>query len=360
MDLNFPSHGGNISQEAENLGLRVDQLLDASSSLVPFPLPRHLRGCLKRSLFGTSLRDYPDRTQKTLKEAIALWHAVDSSMVLPGNGAAELFTWAARDASKKGVSALQIPCFGDYERALLCWDGLYFKQTLPVPWSSDAPQDFPFAPNCDVLWITNPHNPTGQLWSRDSIRLLLSRYCLVICDEAFLPLVPGGESQSLISLVVDYPNLVVIRSFTKLFAIAGLRLGYAIGNPKRFQRWQQWRDPWPVNGLAIAAGITLMNDPRFLQSWMHKVQNWVASEGLWLKDKLCNMPGITTYPSASNFVLIEGEESLLEFREQMAMRGVLLRDCRSFEGLGECWLRIGLQNRKGNQRIISEMKKLLI
>jgi histidinol-phosphate/aromatic aminotransferase/cobyric acid decarboxylase-like protein len=169
--------------------------------------------------------------------------------------------------------------------------------------------------------------------------------------------VPGGEGQSLLPLVADHPNLVVIRSLTKLFAIAGLRLGYAVAAPDRLQRWHGWRDPWPVNGLAIAAGVAVMNDAVGLQRWQRRVQQWVQQEGSWFRAQLDAIPGFKAYPSAANYLLIQGEQSLLELREQLAHQGVLLRDCRSFAGLGERWLRIGLQDRRGNQRILRALQR---
>ena len=352
-------HGGNRIDEAQRLGCRPEQLLDASASLVPFPPSRALQGCLRRALTDNTLRDYPDRSHQRLRDVISNWHGVDPLMVLPGNGAAELFTWAARDAASEGVSGLPSPGFADYGRALRCWQACQQALPLPLSWSGEMPQPFPLLSNSDVLWITNPHNPTGQLWSRASLEPLLARYQLVICDEAFLPLVPDGERQSLVSLVINHPNLVVIRSLTKLFALAGLRLGYAIGTPERLQRWQQWRDPWPLNGLAIAAGIALMADRPAFERWIARVQGWVAQEGLWMQTQLRCLPGIRSYPSAANFLLIRGDVSLVPLRERMAHRRVLLRDCRSFAELGERWLRIGLQQRSGNRRILAAFKALL-
>ena len=182
----------------------------------------------------------------------------------------------------------------------------------------------------------------------------------MICDEAFLPLVPGGERQSLLPLVVTHPNLVVIRSLTKLLAVAGLRLGYAVAAADRLQRWQRWRDPWPVNGLALAAGEAVIADQAGLSRWSRRVEAWVADEGSWLQHQLRQLPGITPMPSSTNFSLIRSDTSLVELRERVARRGVLLRDCRSFEGLGEQWLRIGLQNRRGNRRILRALAAELV
>ena len=352
-------HGGNLAAAAERLGCRPEQLLDASASLVPFPPPLALRRALAQACRPAALRPYPDRNHGALRRAIAALHGLDPAWVLPGNGAAELFTWAGRDAAAAGVSLLPAPGFADYQRALACWGGVAVAAPLPLVWGAAGPSPWPLPPAAvPVLWITNPHNPTGQLWSRASLEPLLQHHALVICDEAFLPLVPGGEAQSLLPLLSAYPNLVVIRSLTKLFAIAGLRLGYALGAPDRLARWARWRDPWPVNALAAAAAEALLADPRAYGRWCARVQGWVAREGSWLQQRLAALPGLTPQASAANFLLIRGEAqgepcSLEPLRLALEHRHrILLRDCRSFEGLGPDWLRIGLQGRAGNRRIL--------
>jgi histidinol-phosphate/aromatic aminotransferase/cobyric acid decarboxylase-like protein len=358
-----PAHGGNLSAEARRLGVKPHALLDASASLVPFRPPRSLQRALSAGIRGSALRDYPDRDQWCLRDAIAGWHGLDPACVLPGNGAAELFTWAARDAAALGCSVLPSPGFADYRRALQCWQAPQRLVSLPVTGLNGPLQSFPLneghrSPQDAVLWVTNPHNPTGQLWSRSSLEPLLQRYSLVICDEAFLSLVPDGERQSLLPLVEAHPNLVVIRSLTKVLAVAGLRLGYAVAQPVRLHRWRQWRDPWPVNGMALAAGEAVLADHKGFARWLQQVHHWVERDGAWLAQQLQALPGIAPLPAAANFVLIHSEQSLVPLREALAQRhGVLLRDCRSFEGLGERWLRIGLQNRRGNRRIIRALRQ---
>ena len=348
------AHGGEIQSAALRLGVSPAQLLDASASLVPWT-PRFSAQVLTRRL-----RDYPDRHHHRLADLIGKVHGLSASAVLPGNGAAELFTWAARDAAAVGMSSLPVPGFADYSRALACWDGAMAMHCLSLDWSSVFPQAFSSPGTADVLWICNPHNPTGQLWSRSSLEPLLQQYRLVICDEAFLSLVPDGEQQSLIPLVSEHPNLVVIRSLTKLYGIAGLRLGYAVAHPERLQRWAQWRDPWPVNGIASAVAEQLLSSPAKYQRWCRRAQSWVAKEGAWMQQHLAQLPGVTPMPSAANFLLIHAEQSLVPLREAVEQRHrILLRDCRSFEGLGACWLRIGLQSRRNNRRIIRALKQEL-
>ncbi len=182
MKIDFDIHGGNIEKEARKLGLSADKIIDASASIVPFKLPKKLNKYLVNTINNGSIRFYPDRSYFEVKNAISKWHNIDPSMILPGNGASELFTWAAKDASLNGISALPSPGFGDYQRALKCWNAPYIHSPLPLSWTNSNPQPFPIEPKTNVLWITNPHNPTGQLWSRDSIKDLLANYKLVICD----------------------------------------------------------------------------------------------------------------------------------------------------------------------------------
>ena len=375
-------HGGNRLAVARRLGCRPEQLLEASASLVPFGPPASVRRSLRRALAGAAIRDYPDREHQALRQAIAQRHGLEAAMVLPGNGAAELFTWAGRDAAQAGVSLLPVPGFADYQRALACWQGAWRPLALPLRWSGPFPQPFAAPIEADladldtattstatstaaaaaaVLWITNPHNPTGQLWSRESLEPLLERFAMVIVDEAFLPLVPGGEAQSMLPWVGRCPGLVVIRSLTKLAAIPGLRLGYALADPTRLARWAAWRDPWPVNGLAAAAGVALMAD----RAWDRRVQGWLAREGPWLAAQLARLPGLVPMASAANFLLVRGERagqpcSLNGLRLALEQRHrILVRDCRSFTGLGESWLRLAVLDRRGNRRLLGALAQEL-
>ncbi len=357
MRKDLSQHGGNITEEARRLGFDENELIDASASIVPFSLPKQLYLHLIEKLKHKKIRNYPDRNHTKLCEEISTLHKVEIGMVLPGNGASELFTWAGKESSLRGISSLPTPGFEDYARALNCWEAKYTYLPLPLDWKSNSPQKFPLQSNTDIIWITNPHNPTGQLWSRQSLEDILKDKVLVICDEAFLPLVPNGERESLIPLTHKYQNLVVIRSLTKLFGIAGLRLGYAISNPARLSEWQKWRDPWPLNTIAISAGEMLLSDHSLLQEWTKSVNQWISEEGNWLYKELNKISGIHAYPSSSNFILIKGENSLTSMREKLARKKILLRDCRSFKGLNDNYLRISYQEREGNIKIIEALSQ---
>ena len=352
------SHGGNPRASVRALGRSLYSCLDASASLVPFGPPVSTRLSLRY------LRYYPDPTYFELKRAISAVHGLDPDYILPGNGAAELFTWAARDAVSYGFNYLPSPGFFDYRRALTCWRGTFREIPLSLEPQS-IPADFRSAESGGAIWISNPHNPTGHLWTRESLIQLLSRHSLVICDEAFLPLVPGGEEHSLLPFVALHPNLIVIRSLTKLFGIAGVRLGYAVAQPNRLIRWSTLRDPWPVNSIAAAMGISLLGDRLSYGKWCKKVQDWVASEGAFFQRRFLALPHIEVLPSHANFCLIRGRNdrglplSLVPLREMLEDRfSIYLRDCRNFTGLGDSWLRIGYQRRRSNLRIVAAIERL--
>ena len=109
MEVDFDNHGGNIEKEARRLGVSTRNIIDASASIVPFKLPRKLSNYLINSINNESIKFYPDRSYFEVKNSISKWHNIEPSMILPGNGASELFTWAARDASLNGISSLPSP-----------------------------------------------------------------------------------------------------------------------------------------------------------------------------------------------------------------------------------------------------------
>ena len=359
MKIDFDSHGGNIAKEARKLGISTENIIDASASIVPFKLPKKLTNYLVNTINNGSIKYYPDRSYFEVKNTISKLHNIKPSMILPGNGASELFTWAARDAGLNGISSLPSPGFGDYQRALNCWNAPYIYNPLPLSWSNRKHQPFPIKPKTNVLWITNPHNPTGQLWSRSSIESLLNNYQLVICDEAFISIVPGGEKQSVVELTKNYKNLIVIRSLTKFLSVAGLRIGYAITNSERLSKWEEIRDPWPVNTLAVNVTNMIINDPKMHKKRLNKIHRWVKEEGKILHKNLSDFSSLKPLPSNTNFQLIKSEYSILNILEKLKKRGILLRDCRSFINLSENWFRISLQKKEDNMKIINTLKEYI-
>ncbi len=358
-NLDF-NHGGNIYCFAEKFNYSLSDIIDASASIVPFSIPDFLKDELFIEIKNESFRYYPERNLNKLKETIGIFHNIDPSCIMPGNGASELITWVGFEASKYKVNCIPVPGFVDYERALNCWQAKYCFEKLPHNNFKNIKQTFPLRPKCDVLWITNPHNPTGQLWDKKSLEELVANYKLVICDEAFLSLTPNGENESLIPLTKRFDNLIVIRSLTKLFSIPGLRLGYIISSSTICQNLNRLRDPWPVNSLAIQAGIKLLSSNEEYEKWIRKIHAWINIEKQWLTSELKKISQIKVHESTTNFFLIESKDSLMESINYLSSKKILIRECSSFRFLDDKWARISLQTHEKNQIIAKELYKSFV
>ncbi|MFQ4136792.1 threonine-phosphate decarboxylase CobD [Nodosilinea sp. PGN35] len=349
-----PVHGGNLAWAAAVANCSPDSLLDFSASINPLGPPESVTQAIAEAL--GQLRHYPDPDYTALRQALANYHRLPVDWVLPGNGAAELLTWAARDLAEGAGPVgchLLTPAFGDYGRALESFG-------VPVnPWplslqatgSPSAPMPWPDSSVAGVL-INNPHNPTGRLFSADSLQPLLKGAATVIVDEAFMDFLPPDRQQSLIGDLDRHPNLVVLRSLTKFYTLPGLRIGYALGHPDRLRRWQRWRDPWPVNALAAAAAIAAVQDTAF----QRRTWAWLGSTQATLFDGLRAIPGLGPLAGAANFLLVHTTVAAPELQEALLRdHRVLIRDCLSFPELGPGYFRVAVRTAAENERLLTAL-----
>tara|TARA_Y100001933_G_scaffold65159_1_gene65545 strand:- start:5 stop:1090 length:1086 start_codon:yes stop_codon:yes gene_type:complete len=355
-DLTF-KHGGNIYSHAKRNNIPISNIIDSSASIVPFNPPKFLIKALYSEIKNGYYKYYPDKSFNNLKSIIGKFHNINPDWILPGNGASELITWVGLEASKIGKNCLPIPSFVDYERSLNCWNAEYIFSELPKDWPEKNLHEFPINTQSDVIWITNPHNPTGQLWSRKSLVDVLNKYKLVICDEAFLSITPNGENESLIPLIGAYDNLIVIRSLTKLFSIPGIRLGYLVSSSKKLELINKSRDPWPLNCFAIKAGKTLLKNQKNYNNWIKKIHNWIQIERPLFFNALSKNNKLKVHFTSTNFFLIESQKSFLPNIDYLESRGILIRECASFRSLNENWARISIQTHENNKKIANEIQK---
>ncbi len=360
--MNRPQHGGNLNWAAAQIGCSVSSILDFSASINPLGPPAAAIAAIQSHL--SDLTAYPDPNYQELRSALGQLHSLPPAWILPGNGSAELLTWAAWDLSQLPVTYLVTPAFGDYRRSLQAFNaqvldcslevenwqeehGIWPKAILPVP--------LPPAPSSSGLLLNNPHNPTGQLFARETILPLLEHFALVVVDEAFMDFLPPAQQESLIPMVSEFPNLVILRSLTKFYSLPGLRLGYAIAHPDRLHLWQQRRDPWPVNILAAAAGVAAVSDLNFSeQTW-----NWLLSTRTQLFQGLAQIPDLKPLPGNANFLLVHSQRSSSQLQQQLLeQHQILIRDCLSFPELGDRYFRIAVRTQADNQKLLTALANL--
>ncbi len=357
-----PAHGGNLAWAAPLAGCSPDAILDFSASINPAGLPASAIAAIQSHL--GDLTAYPDPSYSQLRTALAQFHGLSADWILPGNGSAELLTWACRELAEQDGTYLLLPAFGDYWRALNAFQAKVIGMPLPlqpIPLSPDAtaPQWLDEGPSTAAnrgLLLNNPHNPTGQLFLRQTLMPYLERFSLVVVDEAFMDFLPPSQQQSLIEAVCDHPNLVVLRSLTKFYSLPGLRLGYAIAHPDRLQRWQRWRDPWSVNALAAAVGAAVVQDEAFQQ----RTWDWMATVQPAFFQGLASLPGLTPFASAANFFLVQSVQPVPPLQTQLLQHHhILIRDCLSFPELGDRYFRVAVRTPAENQRLLTGLADIL-
>ncbi|MGB3536510.1 MAG: threonine-phosphate decarboxylase CobD [Microcoleaceae cyanobacterium] len=363
-----PKHGGNLIWAASLAGCSPHAILDFSASINPLGPPRSAISAIHTAL--ASLNAYPDPNYGVLRQALSgVYASVNSDWILPGNGAAELLTWAGRELAQCSATILVTPAFRDYQRALQSFGARVVEWQFPT-FNQSRGENTPHSLKPEFegvlpsglatsevgLLLNNPHNPTGQMFSRQTILPLLDQFALVVVDEAFMEFLPPTQQQSLVDQVMEYPNLVIIRSLTKFYSLPGLRLGYAIAHPDRLRRWQQWRDPWSVNSLAAAAGVAVLQDKSFeQQTW-----NWLEIARPQLFNGIKNLPGLFPYPSAANFLLVYSQKSVVALQTALLQRHqILIRDCLSFPELGDHYFRVAIRTEAENQRLIEALADVL-
>ncbi|WP_392534886.1 threonine-phosphate decarboxylase CobD [Nostoc sp. C117] len=373
-----PAHGGNLAWAAALAGCSPDAILDFSASISPLGPPNSAIAAIVSQI--GNLKHYPDPNYSELRLALSHFHQLPPEWILPGNGSAELLTLIGRELAQLAATTLITPAFGDYyrtlaaynaevlecpvisseQRVLLAEAGHLARAELPVLLSTQHGLNVPLSLTAlsthSGLLLNNPHNPTGKLFSRESILPYLEQFALVVVDEAFMDFVPPNEEQSLIPVVQEYANLVVLRSLTKFYSLPGLRLGYAIAHPDCLAKWQQWRDPWPVNTLAAAAAIAALQDTEFQQqTW-----KWLPPTRNQLFQGLAEIPGLQPQPSAVNFLLVESQKSTSQLQQELLKHHqILIRDCLSFKELGDRFFRVAVRQESDNQRLLTALNSVL-
>lgn len=358
-----PFHGGNI-ELARRRPYSPDKepaILDFSANISPFGPPRGVKETIIKSI--DALPNYPDPECLKLRKAIAAhWH-VPPDNILVGNGSTELIHLAARMLAPRHA-LIPIPTFAEYEDAVHLAGGrcLFVTAGQNKNFSWPVERILGRLDQADILFLCTPNSPTGYLMPQAQIHEIIQackkHKVTLILDETFLDLADGGENRSFVNLAVTSSNLVVLRSFTKLYALPGLRLGYLIAGKTMVRKMGRLQPPWMVNALAQAAGIQALKESSYTAQTVARLNR----EKKWLMVELSRTPGLFPYPAAANFILcrLTGERiDSITLTEQMAQRGILIRDCRTYRGLGKQFIRIAVRTREENARMLVALREIL-
>ena len=355
-------HGGEVWDVAVETGRSLSDLVDFSSSVNPLgPSPKALDAV--RDGFGR-LTFYPDSNSTSLREAIAChFGGLDKSNVIVGNGSTELIYLFAEVFLKKGETALvPSPSFGEYENAVRKAGGKPRFVPLDSEFQVDAEAFKREMPGAKMVYLCNPNNPTGMLIKHSSlvgvVEAALAEDVLVFLDEDFIEFVDDEKGNSLISELGRFPNLFLLRTFTKFYGLTGLRVGFGIADVGIIDVLGRVKMPWSVNSLGQAAAAAALVD----EAHNAKTRAVIRAERKFLFSELAKLKGFRVYPADANYFFLDirrSRFSAAQLRKRMLERGLLIRDCSSFHGLDGFYVRVAVRMRVENERLLAGFRKVI-
>ncbi len=334
-------HGGDIYRNKVNL--------DFSVNTNPLGIPKSVEIALYEAV--TCCHEYPDIAALKLKETVANLLSIPKEYLLFGNGASEVFMGIMHALRPKSV-IIPVPSFYGYKYVAEAVESkiIYFplkKENLFLPQKEFLEM---LTEDIDLLFLANPNNPTGKLIDHQYLKSVLDlcreKNIYVVLDECFISFCKG--ELSFLSKIDEYPNLLLVQAFTKIYAIPGVRLGYLVSsNTSLIQKIRKQFPEWNLSVFAQEAGIVCAHQ----MAYVEKTVEYVKKEREFLSAHLQEM-GIQVFSSDANFILIYSEKLLYEL---LLKRGILIRDCENFRGLSKGYYRIAVKSRKENEILLKEI-----
>ena len=341
--MELPNHGANPLRLYKQAGISLpQQIFDFSENVHPFGPPAFLaeRWPEMLELVGS----YPDPDGEPFRTAAAKFHEVAPDQVAAGNGAAEVFTWLAKRYRSRRVVLVE-PAFSEYRQTLET-ENVQIK-TIQLQaenkWQLTVQDVQSAIPGCAALYICNPHNPTGVLLDTETLREIagacLENNCELVLDEAFIDFI--GEQASFMPLLRNFPNVIIVRSMTKMYAIPGLRLGYVISQAETIRELKQGTAHWNVNALSAAIGADCLQ----ASAYRDKVIR-AAIEQRQNMQRFLTANNCPTSNSKANFLAFQLPDPSLsdKFFRDLLKAGIVLRHTESFLGMDGKWFRIGMKS----------------
>jgi threonine-phosphate decarboxylase len=369
------SHGGNVYRLAEELGLDVSEIKDFSASINPLGIPKSSMAAIRDNI--PYIVHYPDPDTRMLCQAISEHHGIEPPTILCANGSNELFYLIIRALRPESVLTLA-PTFSEYVRAFETFGGdrfddrqikrVFLKEedhfvidvdvlitAMAGGMELQRARRSPILNSPDLVFLCNPNNPTASMLSREEVLKIADAAkqlrCHLVVDEAFIDFCP---EHSVIGEVSKNPYLIVIRSLTKFYGLAGLRVGYGVFHQDLIGKIKRFKEPWTVNTLAQVAAISALKDTAYTQQTMRLMEE----EKTVLEDGFRALK-IRYYPSAVNFYLLRFDPTI-DVVNRLKKQGIMVRDCSNFIGLSKGYVRVAVKSNRDNMRLLKELARICL
>lgn len=370
-------HGGNIFQFAHEQRIEPYEVIDFSANINPLGPSQRGLAALEAQLRYIS--HYPDATNDDVLNAIADSYGMNKNQIVVGNGAAELLYAICRLPGYTGAF-VPAPGFSEYKEALeasrIPVRDIYYrpreddngKPYFEVPYLAleTFAAELKGQDGRIIVFLGNPNNPDGTLLDKNHIRTLASMLkdanSLLVIDESFIDFVGNDPLQdneySMRSLVNEFDNIIVVHSFTKFYAVPGLRIGAVFSNPQIIDQLNTFIPTWSVNTLAQAYTKSALNDVEYVK----RTKQVLHEEQHYMYNALDAIAGITVYPPSANFILFHIEQDGVtadSINEALKKHNMIVRNCDSYMGLNSQWVRVAIKDHDNNVRLVDTLTDIL-
>ena len=354
-------HGGNIYRLAEELNAQERTILDFSTINNPLRVSKKIKAEIRKNL--KYLHNYPDPDAKRLRKRLAQYHGIEMETILCGNGSTELIYLITRTLRPQRV-LVPAPTFSEYERAVsivgskeqraqiehVILKGEHGFKISPDEIIAVLQKGVRSKPSFDMVFLCNPNNPTGMLLKKDAVHKIADAAkemkCYLLVDEACIDFC---EDESVIKDVERNPYLIVLRSLSGFYALAGLRIGYGVFPLHIVPRMKEQREPWTVNSLSQRAAVIALKDKVFRKESLQ-----IITEEKKFLEKSFQKIGIEFVKSDAHFYLVKIDNAY-EICQQLRLKGILVRNCDNVQGLDSSYIRIAVKSHKENAILIKEL-----
>lgn len=345
-------HGGDWAGYEAEYG---QPALDFSANVSPLGVPQGVQSAIAAA--AARADRYPDPLCRELCAALAQRENLSPDWILCGNGAADLI-WRLAAALRPRRALLPAPAFAEYAAALQSVGCRVERHLLSERENFTLDPAFPQAitPQTEMVFLCEPNNPTGRTTPMPLLLRILDRFravgAVLVVDECFGDFLDDPAAHTLVPQLARYPRLVILKAFTKLYAMAGVRLGYALcSDPALVERLREAGPPWSVSSLAQAAGLAALQETAYVQ----RVRALVQTQRPLLEEGLRAL-GLRVIPGQANYLLFRCTKPLvLSLKE----RGILLRSCGNYPGLDDNWYRTAVRTEPENRRLLAALREIL-
>lgn len=353
--MHLPAHGSNPEYLYEALHIKKPKRwLDFSVNVNPFGMPSSIFAHWPE--LATKISDYPDPHAALLKQRLADKEAIALENILIGNGATEIIFLLASFFRGQDILIVD-PTFSEYRTAGMAYGSRVHSLALyeDMDWKLTLDAILPHLEGKAAVFICNPNNPTGVRMKKDELLSIVEaayeRNVTCIIDEAFYDFCL--EPYTLVPYIDKYPNLAVLRSFTKMFAIAGVRLGWLAGNASFVSKLYALKPHWSVNAIAEQIGLLCLNEDEFVRKTAQKI----ATERKRMRAELERLD-FAVSNSETNYYLLKDKQTknarlLLQF---LMENGIVARHTENFIGLDGNYLRLAVKTDKENDQLLTVLQ----